>query len=77
MIQDTIKERLLKSEQITLEDKGSIIHCMHTQSLRTALGDVLLEINSPKIINDLECLRQLADIIRFILTSNTHLIIFE
>ena len=41
---------------------------MHTQSLRGALGDVLNEINSPKVVTDMDCLRELADIIKFILT---------
>ena len=49
--------RLMRSDPISLEEKGAIIHCMHTQSLRGALGDVLNEINSPKVITDMECLR--------------------
>ena len=53
----TTLAKLLRSEQITLEDKGGIIHCMHTQSLRSALGEALVEINSPKVLNDMECLR--------------------
>jgi hypothetical protein len=56
LITSTIS-RLLHSEAITLEDKGAIIHCMHTQSLRSALGDVLSDINSPKVLTDIECLR--------------------
>ena len=64
--------KLLKSELITIEDKGNIIHCMHTVSLRNVVADVLLEINSPKPLKQLECLRQLADIIKFILTLFVH-----
>jgi hypothetical protein len=50
-------QRLMRSDPISLEEKGAIIHCMHTQSLRGALGDVLNEINSPKVVTDMECLR--------------------
>ena len=63
---------LLRSEPITLEQKGQIIHCMHTQSLRTVLGDTLTEINSPKAILNIDCLRQIADIIKFLLTLFVH-----
>jgi hypothetical protein len=72
MIQDLMQQLIQKSEPISLEQKGAIIHCMHTQSLRTVLGDALNEINSPKAISNIECLRQIADVIKFLLTLFIH-----
>ena len=45
---------------------------MHTHSLRTVLGDTLTEINSPKAISNIDCLRQIADSLKFLLTLFVH-----
>jgi hypothetical protein len=67
-----MQQLILRSEPISLEQKGAIIHCMHTNSLRTVLGDTLTEINSPKAISNIDCLRQVADVIKFLLTLFVH-----
>ena len=71
MITETF-QRLLKSQPISLEEKGQIIHCMHDRRLRTVVTEVLTEVKTPKPLSNADCLKQLADIIKFILTLFVH-----
>lgn len=64
--------RLLKSDPITIEEKGVMINHMHHKDLRAVLQQVLHEINSPKSLSSLECLKELADILKFNLTLFVH-----
>jgi hypothetical protein len=45
---------------------------MYDQSVRAAMSDILVEITHPKRIENLECLKMIADIIRFVLTLFVH-----
>ena len=49
-----------------------MIQYMHNKELRAVLTEVLHEINSPKPLMVIECHKQLADIIKFILTLFVH-----
>lgn len=60
--------KLLRSEQISLEEKGKLIQLMHNKALRGAMTDILKEITSPRQLTNAECLKLIADIIKFILT---------
>lgn len=45
---------------------------MHNKPLRAVLTEVLHDINSPKPLQNIDCLKQIADIIKFILTLFVH-----
>ena len=40
--------------------------------MRNIMTDILSDITAPKLINNIECLRLIADIIRFVLTLFVH-----
>lgn len=40
--------KLLKSEVITIEEKGSLIQLMHNKRLRSVVSDIMNDITSPK-----------------------------
>lgn len=61
-------EKLLKSEPITIEEKGKLIQMMHNKAMRSAMTDILKDIVSPRLLSSSECLKLIADIIKFILT---------
>ena len=61
-------KKLLNSEAISLEDKAYLIQLMHNENMRVLIIDSLQEINMPKPIKEFDCLKILADIIKFILT---------
>lgn len=71
MITDVL-QRLLKSHPITIEEKGQVIHCMHDKRLRSVITEVLQDVKTPKPLSSQDCLKQLADIIKFILTLFVH-----
>eukprot|EP00347_Sterkiella_histriomuscorum_P016146 403354306 len=64
--------KLLKSQQISIEEKGKLIQLMHNKFLRSAMRDILKDINSPRQLSNNECLKLIADIIKFILTLFVH-----
>jgi hypothetical protein len=45
---------------------------MYDQTVRGTMSDILLEITAPKKVEKLECLKVIADIIRFVLTLFVH-----
>lgn len=45
---------------------------MHDSTIRNLLTEILSEITTPKRINNIECLRLISDIIRFVLTLFVH-----
>lgn len=61
---------LHKNQPITLEEKGSVIQLLGNTLMRSVMTDILNEINSPKQITNQDCLKQLADILKYILTCN-------
>jgi hypothetical protein len=61
-----------QSKNISIEEKGKLIQMMYDQSVRGAISDVLVEITHPKRIENLECLKMIADLIRFVLTLFVH-----
>lgn len=67
ILQDQMK-KLLRSEPITIEEKGYLIQLMHNKALRSVMTEILIEVTSPKQLKNLECLKLIADILKFILT---------
>ena len=61
-------KKLLRSELISIEEKGKLIQLMHNKNIRTVMTEILGEITAPKVLKHLECLKVIADIIKFILT---------
>lgn len=49
-----------------------IIQCMHDSKMRVLMTEILSEITTPKRIDNIECLRLIADILRFVLTLFVH-----
>jgi len=49
-----------------------IIQSLHDSRIRMALTEILGEITTPKRIDNIECLRLISDIIRFVLTLFVH-----
>lgn len=61
-------KKLLKSEIISIEEKGYLIQLMHSKIMRNQMTEILMEITSPKQLRNPECLKLIADILKFILT---------
>ena len=40
--------KLLRSQPISIEEKGKLIQLMHTKNMRSAMTDILKDITSPK-----------------------------
>jgi len=45
---------------------------MHDSKMRQFMTEILSEINAPKSIENVECIRLIADILRFVLTLFVH-----
>jgi len=43
-------KKLLRSEPITIEEKGYLIQMMHNRAMRPAVTEFLSEITSPKAV---------------------------
>ena len=63
---------ILNSQTIRLEEKGYLLQLLHNLDLRDTLSDILGEINTAHQIMNHECIKLLADIIRYILTIFVH-----
>lgn len=64
---------MFESKPITIEQKGALISLMHDQSMRETLADILSEVGTTsRLIQNYECLKMVADIIRFVLTLFVH-----
>lgn len=55
-----------------MEEKGALIQLMHTRALRSVLTEIFSEVTSPKPLANLESLKQIADVMKFILTLFVH-----
>jgi hypothetical protein len=64
--------KLLKSQPISIEEKGMLIQGMHNKVQRQVVTEVLHEINTLKPLSNLDCLKQIADVFKFILTLFVH-----
>lgn len=71
-IQKLLKQMIYESKPITLDEKGELVAIMNDTAMRVAVTEVLLEINAPRIISNIDCLKILSDILRFILTLFVH-----
>ena len=71
-IQKYLKQMIYESNPITLDEKGEIVAIMNDSAMRVAVTEVLQEINAPRIISNIDCLKILSDILRFILTLFVH-----
>jgi hypothetical protein len=60
------------SGMIQLTEKAQIIQMMHDTKMREFMTEILSEITAPKFIENIECLRLIADILRFVLTLFVH-----
>ena len=50
---------------------------MHNKAMRAVMTDILKDITSPRQLNSLECLKLIADIIKFILTCTFNTFTFS
>ena len=60
------------SKPISLDEKGEIIHILNDTRVRSAITEVLIDISAPKQVDNLDCLKYISDILRFILTLFVH-----
>jgi len=67
-----MRQLIHESRLIQLNEKAKIIQMMHDTKMRGIMTEILSEITSPKRIDNIECLRLIADIIRFVLTLFVH-----
>ena len=72
LIQQKFKKMIYESKVIDLEEKGQMIQLLYDNEMRSNIVEILQEINSPKRIDNLECLKLIADILRFVLTLFVH-----
>jgi hypothetical protein len=77
MIVDKIQQMIYDSKPINLEEKGEIIHLLNDTRMRIAVTEVMQEISAPRKVTDIECLKLIGDIIRFILTLFVHEGLFD
>ena len=64
---------LFDSVPIKIEEKGYLIQLMHNQAMRDVLTEILNDHNHPPVVlKGYECLKLIADIIRFVLTLFVH-----
>ena len=68
MLVSQVLQLLNSPVPISLEEKGHLIQLMHDPQMRLVMGDILKEVTSPKQVASYECLRLLADVIKFVLT---------
>lgn len=62
----------MNSQSIKIEEKGYVLQLMHQQEMRDCLSDILSEINQPLELANYECMKLLADIVRFVMTLFVH-----
>ena len=55
-----------------MEEKGELVHIMNDPKMRIAATEVLQEVQAPKSVKNIDCLKLLSDILRFILTLFVH-----
>jgi len=72
MLQEKMRLMIHDSGMIHLNDKAQIIQMMHDTKMRMFMTEILSEITAPKRIENIDCLRLIADILRFVLTLFVH-----
>ena len=72
ILKTNMRDMINKSKVISLEIKGQLIHMMHDKQMRQVMTDILNEVKQPQQINNLECLKIIADLLRFVLTLFVH-----
>jgi len=72
LLQDKMRLMLHDSALIHLNEKAQIIQMMHDSKMRQFMTEILSEISAPKSIENVECIRLIADILRFVLTLFVH-----
>lgn len=70
-VQELLVQLVQGNKPITLEEKGNLIHLLQNKLMRSVLTEVLNEINSPKLIQNQDSLKILADILKFVLTCKS------
>ena len=63
---------IYESKAIEIEEKGLIIQLLYDSDQRQNVTEILQEITAPKCIENLETLKLIADILRFVLTLFVH-----
>jgi hypothetical protein len=63
---------IYESKPITLDEKGELVSILNDTSMRVAVTEVLQEITAPRVITNIDCLKLLSEILRFILTLFVH-----
>lgn len=63
---------LFSSVPIKIEEKGHILQLMHSQEIRDCLADLLMEVNQPLPLENYECMKMIADVLRFAMTLFVH-----
>jgi hypothetical protein len=72
LLQDKMRLMIHDSALVHLNEKAQIIQMMHDSKMRQFMTEILQEISAPKSIENVECIRLIADILRFVLTLFVH-----
>ena len=71
-LQDKLRQMIYDSNPITMDEKGELVHIMNNSNMRTGATEVLQEVQAPRAVKNIDCLKLLSDILRFILTLFVH-----
>ena len=63
---------MLRGQDIPFDEKEKIISSLHSSSVRDTVADFLKSINSPKVIDNPQCLKTLGEILKYLLTAYVH-----
>jgi hypothetical protein len=73
LLRDKMRQMIFDSKLISIQEKGMLIHLMHDEAMRTVMTEILTDAGAhPRRIHNLECMKVIADIIRFVLTLFVH-----
>ena len=72
LVLDKLSQMIYESKPITMEERGEIVHVLNDQRIRESVTEILQDIKAPKRIHNLDCLKLLSDVIRFLLTLFVH-----
>ena len=72
LVLDKLSQMIYESKPITMEERGEIVHVLNDQRIRESVTEILMDIKAPKRIHNLDCLKLLSDVIRFLLTLFVH-----
>ena len=72
LIQKCLRGLIYESKSIDIEQRAEIIHLTRDSRHREAITEVLQELQAPRQVTDIECIKIIADLMRYLLTVFVH-----